>query len=326
MTEWLVEEGIGEERAVLVQRERIVAARMHWPGGLTAGQVEDARLVSRRAGSPRGLARFASGEEALVDRLAPSAAEGSIIQLEVTRAKVWEADRRKLAQARPTDRPLRGAPSLAEQLAASGHPARIVRRFDPSLEWDELWHEAFERRVSFASGALLFHPTPAMTLIDVDGEGAPDALALEAAPAVAAAIRRFDLAGGIGVDFPTVPDKALRRAVDEALGRALVEWDHERTAMNGFGFVQLVARMARMSLLSLIAGDPVGAAARWLLRAAEALQGAGAVLLRCPPLVAAALRPVWLAELERRMGRPVRVEADERLDPLAGHAQLVPHE
>src|SRR6476646_10814891 len=104
---WLVEEGIGEHRAVRLAGERIVAARVQWPGELAAGHVADAVLVSRTAGSSRGTARFANGEEALVDKLPPSASEGAPLRLEITRPALGERGRRKLARARPTDAPPR---------------------------------------------------------------------------------------------------------------------------------------------------------------------------------------------------------------------------
>jgi len=102
LAEWLVEEGIGETRAILLDGGEIVAARLDWPGPLKAGLVEDAVLVSRTAGSPRGTARFANGEEALVDDLPRDASEGAKLRLIVTRAALWERLRRKHARARPT--------------------------------------------------------------------------------------------------------------------------------------------------------------------------------------------------------------------------------
>jgi len=322
LAEWLVEEGIGEHRAIRLEGETIAEARVQWPGELCAGAVAEAVLISRTAGSSRGTARFPDGEEALVDRLPPSAAEGSPIRLEIIRPALAEHGRRKLARARPTARPP-ASPVLAEQLRHEGHTARIVRRF-PAGDWDELVAEAFAAEVRFSGGALQFSPTPAMLLVDIDGTTAARTVALAAVPALAAALRRFDVGGSIGVDFPTLPAKADRRAVDEALGEALAHWPHERTAMNGFGFVQLVARLGRPSLLHRAVFRPAATAARLLLRRAEALDGAGAILLTGHPVLEAPLTPDILAQLARRSGRQVRWDARPALAVEAPQAQLVP--
>jgi ribonuclease G len=322
LAEWLIEEGIGEHRAVRLEGERIVAARIGWPGELAVGLVEEAMLVSRAAGSPRGTARFASGEEALVDKLPPSAGEGAPIRLEVTRPALGERGRRKLARARPTDAAPRPAPTLAERLRDEGQEARVVHAF-PSDDFSELMAEAFAAEVTFPGGNLQFSPTPAMLLIDVDGTLPPRSLALAAVGPLAEALRRFDVGGSVGIDFPTLADKADRRAVDEALAAALADWPHERTAMNGFGFVQLLARLDRPSLLHRAAFQRTGLAARNLLRRAELLQGAGAVLLTGHPALEEQLKFEWLAELGRRTGREVRWEARAGLAIEAPQAQLV---
>lgn len=317
MADWLVEDGIGEERAILLAGDSVLAAQVRWPGQLEAGQVEDAQLIAKPRTSPRGRARFASGEEALVDRLPPSASEGSTVRLEVTRARIGEGRRVKLAQARPSLEGPHPAPTLAERLGA-----RVVRRF-PAGAWEGLVEEAQDGVIAFSGGSLTITATPAMTLVDVDGVLPPRALALAAIDPLARAIASLGLGGVIGIDFPTLQGKDDRKAVDVVLAGALADFDHERTAMNGFGFVQLVARLERPSLLHRWQFDPAGAAARLLLRAAEADTGTGPLLLTAAPAVIAAIRADWLEELARRLGRPVRSLADPALAIGGGFAQSV---
>ncbi len=322
MSEWLVERGIGEDRAIRIEGDAIVAAKVAWHGELLAGSVVSARLISRHAGSSRGTARLDDGSEVLVSRLPRDASEGATLTLEVTRTAIGEGHRRKPAQARPATSTAK-LRTLADTLTAEGHGVRTVHRF-PVAGWDEIWSGIADGEVSFSGGSLLVSPTPAMTLIDVDGTLPPAALALAAVPAVAETLVLWDIGGSVGIDFPTIEAKVERRAVDDALEHALADRSHERTAMNGFGFVQIVSRSTGPSLLHRHAQDPVGCAARLLLRRGEAVEGAGAILLTCHPAVAAALQPAWLDELARRTGRTIRVHPDPALAPHAGFAQSVP--
>ncbi|MXO63535.1 ribonuclease E/G [Qipengyuania oceanensis] len=313
MADWLVEHGIGEERWLLVHNEQPIAARLFWPGDLRAGELVEARLTSRRKGSSRGVATTESGLEILVDRLPPSASEGATVAVEITRAAVAERGRLKLAQARIAD---------AAKAQDGAPPYDVVHRFPAGL-WEEIWDAAWGGSIAFSGGSLLFDVTPAMCVVDIDGDLPPRELALAAIPAIVRALRWFDLGGSIAIDFPTIPDKAGRKAVDAALEDGLAGWPHERTAMNGFGLVQIVARLEGPSLLHRMANARIGAAARMVLRKAELLDGAGAIQLTVHPAVKTKLKPEWLHELARRTGRDIRVEADPAIAIGAEHAQMV---
>ncbi len=317
LADWSIERGIGEDRALLIEGGRAIAAKVRWPGELRAGTVVDATLVQRRAGSPRGLAMTDSGDAILVDRLPRAASEGAPIRLAVTRAAMAERGRLKRAQGRWSDQA--EAPAVADAFTTG----TTVRRFPAGL-WDEVWNAAWDGEIAFGGGTLLFAVTPGMTVIDIDGDLAPRELALAAVPAIGRALSQFELGGSIGVDFPTLAAKSDRQAIDAALNIALGGWPHERTAMNGFGFVQIVARSTGPSLLQRLAHHRASAAARMLLRRAEALDGAGAIELTAHSAVLGALRPEWLEELARRTGRAVRLEADHALALDGGHAQIVP--
>lgn len=324
--EWLIEEGIGESRAILLDGDTIVAGRLHWPGGITLGQIEDATVIELKphAGQRRrGTVRFANGELAHVARLPRDTSEGAKVRVEVTRESLAERGRLKLAQAVYSEGDLRPAPSLAEQIASDGDSVRIVRRFPDNGGWEELWSEAWSGDVSFSGGALILSDTPAMTLVDVDLNDHFEALYFNGLPVLARTLARMNIGGNIGIDFPTL-DKSDRKAVDDRLAILLADWSHERTAMNGFGFVQIIARMGQPSLLQRISRHRVGAAARLALRRAEMVEGPGITLLTIHPALKAKIKPEWLDELRRRTGRDVRIETGPGLALEAPHAQLVP--
>ena len=314
---WLIEQGIGEDRALLIEHGQVIAARVDWPGELAAGQIEDAKLLHRTTGSTRGTAQFASGAQALVSSLPREANEGGTLRLKVTRAAIAEAGRGKLAHARPTDEAPRPAPRLIEALNG-----KLTHAFPAGL-WDEVFAAAWHGSLDFAGGAIIISPTPAMTVIDIDGTLPPLQLALAAVPALAEAIDLMDLSGSIGIDFPTLEQKADRKLVDVALEAALNHWPHERTAMNGFGFVQLVARCERPSLVARMAHDRAGAAARLLLRRGEQVLDPGTLLLTAHPEVLRAINPAWRADLARRTGRRIEWRPDSALALDGGYAQAV---
>lgn len=318
MPEWLIEQGIGETRALLVDKGEVIAAKLLWPGELTAGEVHPARLVWKPADARRGMAELENGVQALVDHLPREVTEGASFPLRISRAPIAERGRLKLAQGRyvraeDVDKPAPETPFT------TGKP---VRQFKSGL-WEEVWQSASSGSLEMMGGQVLCDVTPAMTLFDVDCTWPQEAY-LNAIPAIARALKWFDIGGNIGIDFPNIMDKSDRKACDDRLGEYLAGWPHERTAINGFGFVQIIARLEGPSLLHRFATSPTGMCARYALRVAERAEGHGAVLeLRVHPALKAKLKPEWLDELARRTGKRVRIETDQALALEAPSAQLI---
>ncbi|GIX18797.1 MAG: hypothetical protein KatS3mg120_0473 [Erythrobacter sp.] len=315
--EWLIEEGIGERRALLVEGGQVRAARLSWPGELAAGTQTHGQLVAKLKGTRRGLTRLDDGREALVDHLPQGVSEGASLALVITRAPMAERGRLKRAQAR-----VAGTGPLPSPFPEG----RIVPRFPAGL-WEEVWQAAASARLDFPGGEILIGTTAAMSVIDIDGIGAPRSLALAAVPAIARALAWFDLGGNIAIDFPTLAARDDRRAVDAALAAALADWPHERTAMNGFGLVQLVARLEGPSLIHRFAHQRLGMAARMALRRAEIAAEAGGtgrvIELMVHPALEARIAPAWREALARRTGRGLEIRSDPGLAIIAANAQLV---
>jgi hypothetical protein len=310
LAEWLYEEGIGENRAILVDRGAILEAAIELPG-LRAGAVVEARLTNMA-----GAATLADGD-AMVSPLPAGLGEGATFRVEVVREAIPEFGRPKPPKLRPTDLALRPGPALRERI---GDPQPLASLWPDRFEeagWSETLEQAARGEIGFEGGALRMSLTPAMTLFDVDGSLPPAALAEAGAAAAARAIRRFGIAGSIGIDLPTLP-RDQRQAAAAIVDR-IVPQPFERTAVNGFGLLQIVRRRERPSLAELLQADPAGAAARALLRRAE--RHAGPVALHAAPAVIARIEPSWLALLERRTGGAAALRAEPGLAISAGHVE-----
>jgi hypothetical protein len=159
-----------------------------------------------------------------------------------------------------------------------------------------------------------------MTLIDVDGRVAPADLMVSGAEEAARAIRRLDIGGSIGIDLPTVGSRAARQRAAEAID-AILPQPFERTAVNGFGFIQIVRTRSRASLLEL-AQDRAAFETRALLRRA-AFEPAGPKRLVAHPLVIGVIeeQTAWIDALARQLGGPVSLRADAALPMSGGYAE-----
>ena len=319
MSAWLYEEGIGENRAIRVEQGEIVEAVIELPCAAGAGAVVEARLVDVQQPGRRGLVRLDSGDEAILTPIPPGVSEGARLRVEVVREPLPESGRVKRAKVRPSDAPLRLAPPLAERLGGwAPNPPGPIDLFEQA-GWSELIESAETGEIPFAGGGLRMSLTPAMTLFDVDGTLEPAALAVAGARAAGQAIRRLGIGGSIGIDLPTLSARADRLKAAEALDAVLPQ-PFERTAVNGFGFLQVIRRRERRSIPEIVQADPVGAATRALLRRAERA-GPGPLLLVAAPEVVARIEAEkgWADALQRRAGGAIGLQADPGQPIFAGY-------
>ena len=307
MPEWLIERGIGETRAALIERGRIVEARIFREGVIPAGTILPARL--KRAG--RNAVAVAGDQEYLLPKGAPGITEGAKLTIEVTREELSGDEPWKRPLARIADEAQRQAQSLDGGEAKAGEL--------DAAGWPDLVEEARSGMIYFPGGELRISLTPAMTLIDVDGQLSPAELAIAGARVAAETIRRHGIGGSIGVDLPTVQGKSQRQAAATVVDEILPQ-PFERTAVNGFGFLQIVRPRTHASLFELAANRAAFEARALLRRAAREV---GAIRLAAHPAVIAELNrnPGWLDQLSRRTGGLITLRDDPSLAMSAGHAE-----
>lgn len=321
MPEWLVEKGIGETRAALVEDGRIIEARIELDGTIPAGTIIEAKLIDVGIGGRNGIASDGGGTEYLIGHVPIDITQGAALNIEVARPAVPgpEPWKRPLAKATRDER--RRPRSFAERLRSGGLEVRLLtlpagRDELGEFGWTDLLDEARTGLTEFPGGSLGIFPTPAMTLIDVDGTLPLPELAIAGGRAAVEAIRRLDIGGSIGIDLPTIVGKDSRHSVAAAVD-AILPKPFERTAVNGFGFLQIVRPRSRASLIEL-AGNRPDFEARALLRR-SAFERSGAQCLVGHPLVIGAIkaRPERIEALSRQVGGSVTLRFDPSL-PIHG--------
>lgn len=310
----LIELAPGAQRGLELAGERVIAAHFaRNDESLPLALIAPARLIARNG--RRGTVAMA-GAEAVVEPAPPDWRQGETRLAQVVREAWSDGVRDKQARVALHDGPAQPAPALMERLPG----ASLVLSHGPdrlaAAGWDAVVDEALTGMIDFPGGRLLMSPTPAMLVIDVDGPGDALALAQGAARAVAAAVRRLGLGGPIVVDFPTLGGRAARSAVDAILAQALPA-PFEKTAINGFGLVQIIRPRTRRSLVDEVRRP--GFAGLELLR--RAMRVVGPVAIEAAPAVIDWLQahPMLVAELARLTGGTVQLTAREGAG--RGHVQ-----
>ena len=320
----LVEAAPGAARALVLAGDAVLEAHFaRTDDPLPVGLIAPARLASRSGGhgGGRGVVVMA-GHEALLEPAPADWPEGQTRLAEVLRPARPDGVREKQARVTAHPGPARPAPDLAARIAAAGHAAVLVPAHGPDqlaeAGWDAVVEEALSGRVDFAGGRLLVADTPAMLVIDVDGTGDLARLAEAAARAVAALIRRHGIGGPVVVDFPSLGGRGPRAVIDAILAETLPQ-PFEKTAMNGFGLVQIIRPRRQLSLME--ESRRPGFAALELLR--RAMRLVGAVRIEASPRVIdwLAARPALTDECARLTGGAVALQADDGAG--RGHVQHV---
>lgn len=254
---WVVEESSLADRAVLIDGDDILAAHIaikaddhprlgavlpakwHSPQRINAGERPAAAILTD-----------ARGNELYLSRPALGAGPGQTLTVEVVRERVWTPRSSKLAKVRVSENLPATAPSLAETFDVAP-----LSPYQPdaieAAGWSELLEQAESGRVDGDGVRLWLDTTEAMTLIDIDGTLPPEDLAIAGAKLAAQTILRLDIGGSIGLDFPTVASKAARNATVEAFDAAL-SGAFERTAINGYGFMQVIRPLLRPSIIAIM--------------------------------------------------------------------------
>ena len=258
MAAWIVEETPLADRAALIDGDEILAAHIALKGddhprlgAVLAARWHSPQRINAGERPAAAILRDAHDNELYLPRPPAGAGPGTTLTVEVVREAVWTPRSQKLAKVRVAEAAVSGGPPLGETLGA-----QILSPYQPdALEaagWTELLEDAELGRVDGNGVRLWLDQTEAMTLIDIDGTLTAEDLAVAGAALVAQTILRLDIGGSIGVDFPTVASKAARNAAADAFDAAMTG-PFERTAINGYGFMQIIRPLLRPSILAIMA-------------------------------------------------------------------------
>jgi hypothetical protein len=305
----LWDESPGEIRTGLLQDGKLVEFRIiRARRAGVAGERYDARILSNLGGG-KALVSLDGDVEALLEN-APKLPEGSRLAVEMVRPPVPEPGRWKRAVVKPA----------SDSAAVISDQPEITKDADAiqAAGFDELIEAAIGGEFPIEGGMLSIERTRAMVMIDIDGSDDPLALNLAAAREIPRLLRLLDIGGQVGIDFLSLPDRKARLVVDAVLADACtVLGPHERTAINGFGFAQIVRPRLRPSIPEILCGITPGrlsieSRALALLRAASRSIGHHRRQLVATPAVIDLIKswPEEIASLRKSLGVEIELVPD----------------
>ncbi len=343
----------GEIRLMLHEDGKLVELRLLRlldTAPLLSGGTMQVRLGAK-IGARRALVHYDGGEGEISP--IPDCSEGSWLTAELSRAPFpepghWKRAVFRQAEARESglgDYILSLWPELAAIVCAGPLEAVQIRAIlggnCPEIQIDkaaiddaqsDIWCERGVTGEFVIEGGLLsIERTRAMTMIDIDGFGAAHQVNLAAARTIPWLLRLYGIGGQVGIDFLASANKAERAEIDAELGKACATLgQHERTAVSGFGFAQLVLPRPGPSVMEILCGTGwkspcVETHALMLLRDAARSQGVGTrELVASADIIAQIERwQTLLDELRSSLGCAITLRCDSSQNGY-GHVHVSP--
>jgi hypothetical protein len=307
----------GERRAAVVENGNIVEIHIQRDALWALGECGVGRIDRK---TPSGAYVVADDGSTLLLRGKTNALEGARVMFEVRREAISEPGRIKPPEIMLRDsavNPLIGKDALWDarlaSLGQSAITASIAEGFDVAIAGQS----------QLGDVTISFQRTKAGLVFDIDGIGDAFAINMVAAREVARLLRLYQVGAMVLIDFVSMESKAQRTQIAEAFDAASVldPRPFERTAMNGYGMMQVVRARPRPSVLDQLFGTRIAALsdetqAYWLLRAVAQSSGFGARTVTTRPEVATLLQSerwaTWRAQAVRLAGADMQVVADEK--------------
>ena len=317
LTELWRDDAPGERRAALVENGNIVEIHIQRDMQWVLGEGGHGR-VDRK--TPAGAYVIADDGSELLLRSKISDTDGMLVAYEVVREAISEPGRIKLPEVKLIDSAsgtLQQKDGLwARRIALLGQKcltAPIAQGFDIAIAGQS----------QLGDVAISFQRTKAGLVFDVDGIGDAFVINSIAATEVARLLRLYQVGAMVMIDFVSMESKAQRTKIAEIFDAAAA-FDgrpFERTAINGYGLMQVVRARPRPSVLDLLFGTRIAALsdetqAYWILRAVAQSSGFGVRTVSARPGVVRLLNSQQWAPLRaqavRLAGADIVVVADEK--------------
>ena len=307
----------GERRAAFVENGNIVEIHIQRDALWALGECGAGRIDRK---TPSGAYVIADDNSELLLRSKMGAPEGARIMFEVTREAIAEPGRNKppeIILREGVCEPLMGKDALWEARLASLGPSAINASIADGFD------VAISGQSQLGDVTISFQRTKAGLVFDIDGIGDAFAINMIAATEIARLLRLYQVGAMVLIDFVSMESKAQRTQIAEAFDAASVAdlRPFERTAINGYGMMQVVRARPRPSVLDQLFGTRIAALsdetqAYWLLRAVAESHGFGVRSVTARPEVATLLQSegwaAWRAAAVRLAGADMVVVADEK--------------